>query len=226
MLTSDSLAGTREMPGRYPCLGGGWGEGPGLYIVFGTLSMMDGRQDGECFYTVLQQTRRWHLVHLSSLDILDHFYFPIYFNACPQNVFVACFAVVCKSKTLLVSGAELIPAEGPPPPAIVTAVCPAPVPHHPIIRDQCWPALLTTIHLLKYLKYWNLCWLDPARARDNNAALCCCVIGREIPHPAAAILQLSWAAACIQFPRFEKCETAANQIWSGLKALNQHNHFS
>ena len=152
------------MPGRYPCLGGGWGEGPSLYIVFGTLSMMDGRQDGECFYQVLQQTRRWHLVHLSSLDILDQFYFPIYFNACPQNVFVACFAVVCKSMILLVSGAELIPAEGPPPPAIVTAVCPAPVPHHPIIRDQCWPSLLTTIHLLKYLKYWNLCWTRPGLA--------------------------------------------------------------
>ena len=72
--------------------------------------------------------------------------------------------VVCKSKTLLVSGAELIPAEGPPPPAIVTAVCPVPVPHHPIIRDQCWPALLTTIHLLKYLKYWNLCWTRPGLA--------------------------------------------------------------
>ena len=59
--SSDSRAGTREMPGRYPCLGGGWGEGPSLYIVFGTLSMIDGRQDGECFYQVLQQTRRWHL---------------------------------------------------------------------------------------------------------------------------------------------------------------------
>ena len=41
--------------------------------------------------------------------------------------------------------------------------------------------------------------LDPARARDNNAALCCCVIGREIPHPAAAILQLSWAELVFSF---------------------------
>ena len=46
--------GTREMPGRYPCLGG---RGPARYIVFGTLSLMDGRQDRECFYTVLQQTQ-------------------------------------------------------------------------------------------------------------------------------------------------------------------------
>ena len=148
--------------------------------------------------------------------------FLIYFNACPQNVFVACFAVVCKSKTLLVSGAELIPAEGPPPPAIVTGPCAASS-HHtgPVLTitiDHYSPIEISEI--LKSL-------LDPARARDNNAALCCCVIGREIPHPAAAILLLSWAAAaCIQFPRFEKCETAANQIWSGLKALNQHNHFS
>ena len=41
--------------------------------------------------------------------------------------------------------------------------------------------------------------LDPARARDNDAALCCCVIGREIPHPAAAILQLSWAELVFSF---------------------------
>ena len=140
-----------------------------------------------------------------------------YLFPCIQNVFVACFAVVCKSMTLLVSGVELIQQRGR---------------HHRPLSPQC-AALshhtgpLSTITIDHYSpieisRYWNL---RRARARDNNAALCCCVSGREIPHP-AAILQLSWARACIQFPRFEKCETAANQIWSGLKALNQHNHFS
>ena len=48
--------------------------------------------------------------------------------------------------------------------AATTGHCHRRVPHHPIIRDQCWPALLTTIHLLKYLKYWNLCWTRPGLA--------------------------------------------------------------
>ena len=120
---------------------------------------------------------------------------------------MASYAVVCKSMILLVSGAELIPAEGPPPPAIVTGPCAASS-HH------TGPVLTSTIDHYSPIEISEILKsvLDPARARDNDAALCCCVIGREIPHPAAAILQLSWAAACIQFPRFEKCETAANQI--------------
>ena len=185
---------------------------------------MDGRQDGECFYQVLQQTRRWHLVHLSSLDILDHFYFPIYFNACPQNVFVACFAVVCKSKTLLVSGAELIPAEagrG----AATTGHC-----HRPLCRII--PSYGTSVdqHYWPLFTYWNIWNIEICAGPGPGSRQWCCALllchwtwnsASCSRHPPAIL-----GRACIQFPRFEKCETAANQIWSGLKALNQHNHFS
>ena len=187
-------AGDTRDAGPIPVSGGRMGGGAQpVHCLRNTIN--DGWSPGrKHFYQVLQQTRRWHLVHLSSLDILDHFYFLIYLNACPQNVFVACYAVVCKSMILLVSGAELIPAEGPPPPAIVTGPCAASS-HH------TGPVLTSTIDHYSPIEISEILksLLDPARARDNDAALCCCVIGREIPHPAAAILQLSWAELVFSF---------------------------